>query len=219
MAVVPACIAAVGGLATALASVAFHMPASDALRLAWTASGAAIAVGLVGLVALLALRRRSLGLQVTAVALVCVGAAAAGSAAAARGMFIAHHDLDTMVVILLAAGTVGGVVAAALGTRIAAASRALEHAARRIGEGDLRAEVPEPTAGEFAAVGRELRAMAARLEAGLERERALDASRREVTSWVSHDRICSRPTTTTLVPRDSDSATFSARVRHPFTVK
>src|SRR5204863_9423738 len=38
-------------------------------------------------------------------------------------------------------------------------------------------------------------------------------------SWVSQERCCSRPVTTTRVPRVSDSATFSARVRHAFTLK
>src|SRR5439155_5027728 len=38
-------------------------------------------------------------------------------------------------------------------------------------------------------------------------------------SCVSHERCWRRPTTITLAPRVSDSATFSARPRHAFTVK
>src|SRR5207253_10341460 len=37
--------------------------------------------------------------------------------------------------------------------------------------------------------------------------------------WASQERVCSRPTTTTRLPRVSDSATFSPSVRQPFTVK
>src|SRR4051812_21425095 len=38
-------------------------------------------------------------------------------------------------------------------------------------------------------------------------------------SWVSQERCCRRPTTITFAPRVSDSATFSASVRHALTVK
>ena len=38
-------------------------------------------------------------------------------------------------------------------------------------------------------------------------------------SWLSQARYCSRPDTTTRVPRVSVSATFSARLRQQFTEK
>src|SRR5207245_4919400 len=106
---------------------------------------------------------------------------------AARQMFIARHDLDSLLVILLASGTVGALVAFVLGHRVSAGGKALEELARRIGDGrPLTPEAPPPTA-ELAALGAELEQMWQRLEEARARERATDASRRELIAWVSHD--------------------------------
>ncbi len=176
------------GLAAAwFAAVTLNMPAHEALEIGAIASGAALAAVLAGMALLRALRRRSVGIQVTIVALVSVVAAAGGSLLAARAMFLAARDLDALVVILLASSTAGVLVAVGLGRRVSVASRSLRDAARRIGAGDLKTSVAEPATEEFSALARELEVMSRRLDAALERERALDASRRELTAWVSHD--------------------------------
>src|SRR5207244_7557639 len=64
---------------------------------------------------------------------------------------------------------------------------ALVAAARRIGEGSPMPELPDLATGELALIGYELEAMNHHLEESRQRERALDASRRELTAWVSHD--------------------------------
>src|SRR5207253_2153570 len=81
----------------------------------------------------------------------------------------------------------GIVVALALGARVAAGSRALVAAARRIGEGSPMPTLPDLATGELALIGDELEAMNRHLEQARARERALDASRRELVAWVSHD--------------------------------
>jgi signal transduction histidine kinase len=176
-----------GAAATTFAAASFNMSASEALRLTAIAGGSALATGVLGALLLLALRRRPLGIQVTVVALVSVVAVGVGAAAAADAMFITAHDLDTLFVVLLASVTIGTLVAYTLGRRVSLASRSLEEAARRIGGGDLKTAVAVPNAGEFTALARELDLMSRRLDQALERERALDASRRELTAWVSHD--------------------------------
>jgi len=180
-------VGAAGVAATWFAAVTLNMPAHEALEIGAIASGAALAAGLAGMALLRALRRRSVGIQVTIVALVSVVAAAGGSLLAARAMFLAARDLDALVVILLASGTAGVLVAVGLGRRVSVASRSLRDATRRIGGGDLKTSVAEPATEEFSALARELEVMSRRLDAALERERALDASRRELTAWVSHD--------------------------------
>jgi signal transduction histidine kinase len=176
-----------GAGATVAVSVSFQMPAAEALRLAGLAGGAALAVGGLGAVLLIALRRRPLGDQATVLVLVAVATVGVGAMAAAGAMFISRHDLHSLLVILLAAGTVSMVVAGILGGRVAAAGRALGEAARRIGDGDLHSAVPAPAGGEFAALARDLEEMSRRLHEARERERALERSRRELTAWVSHD--------------------------------
>jgi signal transduction histidine kinase len=179
-------IAAAGFAATTAASLAFQMPAGDAIRLAAIAGAGALGVGVLGTALLLVLRRNAIGVQVAVVALVSVAAVGVGAIAAARAMFISDHDLDTLLVILLAAGTVGALVAFVLGHRVSAAGRALGAMTRTIGTKAALA-VPTTGTGEFAALARELEEMSARLEEGRARERAIDESRRELIAWVSHD--------------------------------
>ena len=179
-------LAAAGSAATTAASLAFHMPAADAIQLAALAVAGAVGVGVLGTILLLVLRRSAIGVQVAVVALVSVAAVGLGALAAARAMFISDHDLETLLVILLAAGTAGAVVAFVLGHRVSAASRALGAMTRTIGT-DAAGGVPAPAAGEFAALARELEEMSARLDEARGRERAIDESRRELIAWVSHD--------------------------------
>jgi signal transduction histidine kinase len=176
------------------ASMALGMPAGEALTLAGIAGLAVLVAGALGAGLLLTLRRRPIGVQVTAVVLVSVATVGVGAMAAAQAMFLSQHDLNALLVILLAAGTTGALVAMALGHRVSAASRSLERAVRRIG-GDLGAGLGHDAApssgqaetGEFAALAHELDDMSRRLEQALARERAVDSSRRELTAWVSHD--------------------------------
>jgi signal transduction histidine kinase len=175
-----------GGIVTT--SMTLGMPAHEALTLAGIAGGAVLIAGAGGAGLLLALRRRPIGVQVSAVVLVSVATVAAGAVAAAQAMFLSQHDLDALLVIVLAAGTTGALVAMVLGDRVAAAASSLEQAVRRIGGGDLRGGAAKRSAtGEFGALARELDDMSMRLEAALARERAVEASRRELTAWVSHD--------------------------------
>lgn len=179
--------AAVGAGATALAGKLVHLPERDALHLAFLAALGGLAAGVAGLAGVRALRRRSLAAHLTWIALVSLVAAGLGAVAAARAMFISRADLRALVVIMVAAAATGTVVALALGARLSEGGRALADAARRIGDGAGMPDLPPLTTGELAQIGRELAEMSARLDAGRARERALDASRRELVAWVSHD--------------------------------
>jgi signal transduction histidine kinase len=142
----------------------------------------------VGTIALKALRHRPIGTQVAAVALTTVIALMAGAYIAAKAMFISNHDLAALLVVLFAAGTVGVAGSLILGVRVEDAGRALEETARRIGRGE-----PNPSAApaggpeELRRLASELAEMEVRLEETQRRERTLEASRRELVGWVSHD--------------------------------
>jgi signal transduction histidine kinase len=176
-----------GALITAGLAIAFEMSATDAAALGGVAGGAALAAGLAGAGVLWALRRSSIGTQVAVVSLTSIGAVAAGAFISSKQMFFSLHDFHSLLVVLSAAGTVGLVIALVLGHRVARASASLGEATRRIGAGEAfrSGESKSPT--ELEALSRQLEAMSETLQESRARERALDASRRELIAWVSHD--------------------------------
>ena len=161
---------------------------NETFELVLLAAGTAAVASIAGAVVLHALRRRSLGAQAAAVAVAAVIGVGVGAWAGARAMFISEHDLWALGVMLVASGAVGVVSAIVLGRRVGAASDALVAVARRIGDGDSPSTGPGPPAPqELARLHRELELTSQRLEQARARERALDASRRELVAWVSHD--------------------------------
>jgi len=185
-------VLAAGALVVAGLSWAVGMTLADALRMAGIAGGASLAVFVLGSVALFALRRRSVMTQSAWVLLTTIAATAAASVAAADAMFLSTHDLRMLFVILASAGTVGLLGAIILGRRVAGASRSLAEATRRIGVGEVatpgeRSSPDRSSPAEFASLADELAAMSVRLEEAHRKERALEASRRELVAWVSHD--------------------------------
>jgi signal transduction histidine kinase len=159
------------------------------LEMVTLAGGTAVGAAALGALVLRGLRRRSIGTQTAAVALVAVLAVGVGAWAAARAMFLSDHDLGALGVILVAAGTVGVATAVVLGRRVGEASRSLAEVARRIGrdavDGGSRPAPAGPA--ELARLREELEITSRRLDQARARERSLDASRRELVAWVSHD--------------------------------
>ncbi len=123
------------GLAVAIAvAAAGKMGVGSTIGLlVWTVGGAAAAT-VVAISLLWVLRRRPVTVQVTIASLAPVVAVAAGVAGGSLAMFISGHDLRTLVVILVGAGTVGIITALLFGSRLARSSEGLGEIARRIGE-------------------------------------------------------------------------------------
>ncbi|MCK9931802.1 HAMP domain-containing histidine kinase [Frankia sp. Mgl5] len=132
-------------------------------------------------------RRASLGVWGAVVIAVGVIGMAAGVAVTARMMFLSNHDLDVVLLVVAVSGTVTALMIFRLGLPVARASFTLTEAAGRLGDTTYRPLATEPPSAELAAIARALDATHARLLAATERERALEASRRELVSWVSHD--------------------------------
>jgi signal transduction histidine kinase len=160
----PAVAVVVGGALTLVASSVASMTAGDATELSAIAAG----VTLVGLGA---------------------GAVVVGAYAASRAMFISNHDLGVLSVVLLAAGTVGVSSALVMGRRLGAASSSLVSVARRVGTDTAARSEPldRRAPQELVQLARELDIMEGRLDEARLRERTLEASRRELVAWVSHD--------------------------------
>ncbi|MEO6712527.1 MAG: HAMP domain-containing sensor histidine kinase [Mycobacteriales bacterium] len=166
---------------------AFGVPAGDArILLGFSAAGAAVAAT-TGLVVLRLVRRRTIATQVTVAVLTALTAVVVGVLVAAQRMFVSAHDRDTLLVIVLAAGSVGVGVAFAVGELISSGTRSLGELARAIGSGEQRPPVRSDVPKELGVLADELHSMAGKLADSRDRERALESSRRELVAWVSHD--------------------------------
>lgn len=145
------------------------------------------AVGMVGWPAVWLLRRRSVALSIFAVAAVTVLAMTAGTVVVAHAMFLSDHDLGVVITVLCMAAVVSLIIAALLGNQVVAGSRALALAARTVGSDEGFAAPTGPLGSEMAELSAELASTSARLAESRQREKALEASRRELIAWISHD--------------------------------
>jgi signal transduction histidine kinase len=180
-------VATVGTTMTALVSIGFGMSMGDSLRLAAIAAATAAAAGAVGGIALRLLHRRPLVLQIVVVAVTTIGAIGAGAWAAAQAMFLSTHDLHSLMVVLLAGGTIAALTSLVLGERVSRARADISRVADRIGRGESVSGYATRAPREFESLAEELEQVSARLEKAREQERAVEASRRELIAWVSHD--------------------------------
>jgi signal transduction histidine kinase len=187
------------GLAVAIAVASQgHMGFGPTARLlGWTIGGAVVTAA-VATFLLWLLRRRPATVQVTVASLAPVVAVAAGIAGGSLAMFISGHDLRTLVVILVGAGTVGVITALLFGSRMSRASAGLGELARSIGRDEHPVSAVDAGSqrssrklnqgpGELARLANELDAAVARLAESRSEAAALEQSRRELVAWVSHD--------------------------------
>jgi len=180
----------------------------DLLLIALYAALGAAAVGLAGLIALRALRRRSVAVSLAVLTAVAVGSMLAGTLSVAWAMLLNKHDLGVVTTVCAMAAVTATATALLLGRWVIGGHRALEQAARALGDegaegaadgggasgaegarhrrvGFVQPTTPMPA--ELASLARQLADTSAGLAASRERERALEASRRELVAWISHD--------------------------------
>jgi signal transduction histidine kinase len=104
-----------------------------------------------------------------------------------HAMFLTTNELVVTVTVAIVAGLGAAIAAAAAGRRLTKDNRALRRAVTEVGLGRVPDDDGPKLTSELNDVRRELSATARRLAASRERERALEASRRELVAWVSHD--------------------------------
>lgn len=105
----------------------------------------------------------------------------------ARLMFASQHDLLLATVLLLFAGGIAMALGYFLSSAITDRIHALDRAARAIAAGNLHADAAVPGRDEVAALGRSFDHMAAELRKADRKQRELEALRRDLIAWVSHD--------------------------------
>ncbi len=161
--------------------------ASDLIRVSYTVAGVAVVTCVVGLGALRLMAGRSIASMLNAVAAVTVITSLAGVGAIAVLMLATPEDRDVMLELLGIAGLAGFAVALLVGRRVSAASRVLLGAVQAVGETGHYDPPNATLPAELAGLSDELAAAHERLARSHGRERALEASRRELVAWVSHD--------------------------------
>lgn len=177
----------VGGVAlTVLAAWSLGGSRHDALVLVGLAVAGAVVAAVLGGALGASLRTRPLAAQVLAVTATAIAAILAGVLLAANAMFVSTHDLGALLVVLAAGGTAAGAAALMLAGRLGRASIELRDLSDHLAAGEpMPARVDLPA--ELADVADQLTETWFRLEEARNRERAMEASRRELVAWVSHD--------------------------------
>jgi signal transduction histidine kinase len=161
---------------------------NDLVSIVAIALGCAAAVGLVGLIVLLSLRRRSLLLQVCVIVLAVVASTVMGFIAVANAMYLSEHDLTVVFYVAGAAGLISLALAIGLGLLLTASARRLVGLTRALSDGTtLDAEDARGWASEFRSVAEQLADTSRRLAESRAEVAAIDESRRELVAWISHD--------------------------------
>ena len=181
-----AAVLVLGVLATLGAAAFSGAPLDDGVVLVGlSVLGAGVIAGVGALVGR-ALQAEPLALQVTLIAVTAVAATLAGALLAAKAMFVSTHDLRALLVVVAAGATAAVLAALALADRLGRASTEVEDLSARLAV-DEHAVPTMPLPTELAAVADQLIDTWGRLAEGRNRERAMEASRRELVAWVSHD--------------------------------
>jgi signal transduction histidine kinase len=181
-------VAAVGALGTLATGAAMGMHASELAHLA-ALMVPALAVTFVTIaVARPLLARSSMRQSLLAVAMVSAVVGLANLVVLARQMFVNDHDATTLGVLFLYSTGAGVGAALALARARSRAVAQLAETARTLGEGDLDARVGRLDGGpELDTLARTLDDMATQLQEAVERERRVEATRRDLVTAVSHD--------------------------------
>lgn len=153
-----------------------------ALTLAVATAGAAT-----GAVVMRAVRGRTIWVSVATVIATATAVMGAEVVTLGRLMLVSDEALLVLAVAVGLAAAAAALAATVLARRIRRSSAALLTAARQVGAGEALVPLVEPDTRELRDLATALRTAAARLGAARERERAIEAARRELVAWVSHD--------------------------------
>jgi len=151
----------------------------------WTLVSALI-ISLLGLLVLRRLAGHSIRVLVAGIVLVSVLTSMAGVSGIAYRM-LSGVNQDVVLDLMAIAGLAGLIVALVVGRRLVKASRAISDAVQGVGESGVYIAPKQTLPAELAELSDALSVAYERLAQARSRERALEASRRELVAWVSHD--------------------------------
>jgi signal transduction histidine kinase len=178
----------VAGLVGALGvAAAIGATAAETRDLIAMAVGSSTLVGFATFVALRAMRHRGLTTQVFAVAVGAIVATAAGVSVAAWAMFLSAHDLGVLAIVMVLSAAVATAAAWVLGGAFRASAQAITD---QIAVLDTDGPLAPPTGlltGELQRLSVAIADAHGQLVDARQRAGRLEASRRELVAWVSHD--------------------------------
>jgi signal transduction histidine kinase len=147
---------------------------------------AALGISAIGIVILRVAAARSIRVMVTGIVLVSVLTSMAGVSIIAVRM-LGGVNQDVVLDLMAIAGLAGLIVALVVGRRLTRASRAISAAVQGVGDGGVYIAPKLTLPAELSELSEALTVAYDRLAQARSRERALEASRRELVAWVSHD--------------------------------
>ena len=169
-----------------LLALAFGDSPTAATEVVALAAGAALVLSSLGLLVTHQLGQRSLSVYLWVVALTTVLGIATGTVLAGSRMFLSPKDERTVIVVLIAAGTVGGLTAIVLARTLRQGIDTVSRLASSLVQRTLEPVTPVPTL-ELDNLAAQLQQIGEQLHESIVRERSLEASRRELVAWISHD--------------------------------
>jgi signal transduction histidine kinase len=171
--------------AAALPAAAAVAPVSLVSVIAWVAV-AVVATAIAGLGALRLLARRSVGVHVALVAVVCVITAMI-TIGEISVIMLSPGDRAVMLELMGVSGIASLVASYFVGRAISRASGALLVSVRQVGDAGIYTPPDVPLPAELEGLSQGLAEAHERLGQARAREQAFEASRRELVAWVSHD--------------------------------
>ncbi|CAN5189437.1 HAMP domain-containing sensor histidine kinase [soil metagenome] len=164
------------------------LPFTDLAIVVAIALGCALIVGAAGLLVLRLARRSPMRVQLWVVVASTILSVALGMVAAAQAMYASWHDLTVLLSVAGVSAIVSAGVAFILGRTFTRNSDHLRSMTRALGDGE-RVDAAAGASGtaEFAALASELETTSRRLAEARDEVATLDASRRELVAWISHD--------------------------------
>jgi signal transduction histidine kinase len=176
---------------TSLAGGALALPAgiqwSDIAYISIRVLVIALVVTGIGIFALRRFAGRSIGLMVTIVVGVSVICSLSGVGVVAIRMLGTAEERDEILDLMSIAGLAALVVSLVVARRLIGASRAISASVQGVGETGVYVPPQLTLPAELAELSEGLTVAHERLARARTRERALEASRRELVAWVSHD--------------------------------
>jgi signal transduction histidine kinase len=157
---------------------------------AWISERVAVIAVIFAAIGILLLRKlagRSIGFMMGVTVGVCTLTTMAAIVVIAYRMVGTAPERDAMLDLAAIAGVAGLVVAVFVGRRLIRASRALSSAVQGVTDSGVYVPPQIILPAELRNLDVELTATHERLALARSRERALEASRRELVAWVSHD--------------------------------
>jgi signal transduction histidine kinase len=150
-------------------------------------AGVALASAAAGLLIVRLLARRSMATLLFVVAAVVIVSSAVGVSIVAHQMLVNQEDTHVVLVVVAMAALAGLAVALVVGRQVSSAGRRLLNAVRDVGSIGYFEPPKARLAAEFDSLSEELATAHEKISESRARERALEASRRELVAWVSHD--------------------------------